>query len=621
MKNYTELQQLCSALRYDIITSTTQAGSGHPTSSMSAVELMAPLWFSGFLHIDFTQPKAISNDRIIFSKGHACPLLYSLYHRAGVISQSELLSLRKFGSKIEGHPTPEFEHIDVATGSLGQGLSVGLGMALAIKQHVQTKQLNLPREPKIFVLMGDSEMAEGQVWEAMELAAYYKVNNLIGIIDVNRLGQRGGTMLEWDLDTYKKRAEAFGWEAVVVEDGHNLEQIYHAWEIATNSTGKPVMIIAKTQKGFGISAIANQDNWHGKSVPTEKMSEFLTELGDVDEMLKGNVAKPEQTITLPKVHRTVVDPTLNIESNQLVATREAYGQALVQIGEQMPQLVVLDAETSNSTFADKFKKSFPNRFYEMFIAEQNMVSVAVGMSKLGFIPFVSTFSAFFARAFDQIRMAQYSEANVKIVGSHAGVSIGADGSSQMGLEDIAIMRSVLDSIVLYPSDAVSTDKLTQLAAEHQGVAYLRLTREKTPILYSTETEFKVGGSQIVRQSETDQVLVIAAGITVHEALKAHQILAKAGVGITVMDAYSVKPIDRSTLLSLTQKIDKVIVVEDHYPAGGLGETVMVALSGTHVRVEHLCVKAIPHSGSPEELLNWANIDTQSIVNATKKLIG
>lgn len=617
MTHTNNLQELCKLIRYDILTATTEAGSGHPTSSLSGTELMATLWFGGFLHVDFAYPKAISNDRIIFSKGHAAPLLYAMYHAAGVISQEELLSLRKFGSKIEGHPTPDFEQIDVATGSLGQGLSAGLGMALGVKHHMKSGSLKIDREPKVFVVLGDSEMAEGQVWEAMQLASYYKVNNLVGIIDVNRLGQRGPTMLEWDLETYKKRAESFGWEAIVV-DGANIEEITKAYEQAVHATEKPTMIIAKTKKGQGITALADMDDWHGKPLPKDKMEAALQELGNLDTTMKGAVAKPKNAeIKLPKNTSTDVEAPYEMSAN--VATREAYGTALVELAKKYPQLVALDAETSNSTYAEKLKKTDGDKFYEMFIAEQNMASTAVGMSKVELVPFISSFAAFFTRAFDQIRMAQYSEANVKVVGSHAGVSIGVDGSSQMALEDLAMMRSILHGLVLYPSDAVSTIKLAEELIKHQGIGYMRLTREKTPIIYDKNEQFVIGGSRIVKSSDNDSIVIIAAGITLHEALKAHTHLQQEGIHVTVIDAYSVKPLDEKTIKEQAIKTGKVIVVEDHYPCGGLGEAVKTALCGKNVQVAHLCVNKIPHSGQPEELLRFAEIDTQAIIAKVKEM--
>jgi transketolase len=622
MADSEKLKELCKLIRYDILTSTTTAGSGHPTSSLSAVELMTTLFFG-----DIMKPE----DKIIFSKGHASPLLYSLYHAAGLITYEELMTLRKFDSNLEGHPTPRFSFVDVATGSLGQGLSIGLGMAMGKKS-------------KVYVLLGDSELAEGQNWEAMEIAGYYKLNNLVGILDVNRLGQRGETMLGWDLKTYQKRIESFGWETVIIDDGHDLRKISDAFECITNFDrsvkigNKPVMIIAKTIKGKGVSFLENVDGWHGKAVPKERLQETLKELGDINNV-GANFNSPVKNNVDPIIKGAKTAPLQNpfVEIGQLVATREAYGNALVQLGKIIPNLVVLDAETSNSTFSDKFKTAFPHRFFEMFIAEQNMVSAALGLSKTGHIPFISTFSAFLTRAFDQIRMTQYSDANLKIVGSHCGVSIGSDGPSQMGLEDISMMRSILKSVVFYPSDAVSAYKLTEIMAKRPGLFYLRTTREKTPVIYDANEKFEVGGSKLhevksqkskvknTTQNSKVKSLIISAGITLHEALKAQKELANEEIETVVMDCYSIKPIDSKTINDLAKKIKNIIVVEDHYPAGGLGEAVLSALAEnfkfqiSNFKFSHLAVRKTPHSGTPEELLAYEEIDSQAIINTVKKL--
>ncbi|HRN70529.1 MAG TPA: transketolase, partial [Candidatus Woesebacteria bacterium] len=499
------LQDITNLLRYDILTSTTTAGSGHPTSSLSAVELMTVLLFDGYFHYDFDNPDYIFNDRLIFSKGHASPLYFSLFHAAGQLPYEELMTLRKMGSNIEGHPTPRFKFVDVATGSLGQGLSAGLGMALGIKLQQKLYKTQLKREPVAWVLLGDSEIAEGQVWEAMEVASYYKVNNLIGILDVNRLGQRGETMLGWDVKTYEERIRAFGWNTIIVEDGNSLEDVKVTFQTIKEQflqSDKPTMIIAKTKKGAGISSLADKDNWHGKPLPQDKLQEALDEIGKVDVKMVADIEVPEKIVIAStakqshskKIATSTTSPRNDADYLQatsyklqdIVATREAYGEALKEIASN-PYVVVLDAETSNSTFAEKFKEVTPERFFEMYIAEQNMVSVALGMSKVGLIPFASTFAAFLSRAYDQIRMAQYSDPNIKLVGSHAGVSIGVDGSSQMALEDIAMMRAILESVVLYPSDATSTLQLVKEIENHTGLSYLRLTREKTSVIYK-ETE-------------------------------------------------------------------------------------------------------------------------------------
>jgi len=637
------LKKISQLIRYDILTSTTKAGSGHPTTCLSAVELMTTLFFGGFFHQDLKDPKAPSNDRLIFSKGHAAPLLYSLYHLAGVLTYEELMTLRDFYSVLEGHPTPRFKYVDVATGSLGQGLSVGVGMALGIKLKMKNEKLRVKREPRVWVLLGDSEMAEGQVWEAMEIAGYYKLDNLVAIIDVNRLGQSRETMLDWDLQTYAKRAQAFGWETIIIKDGHNLVEISRSLSKLVKTSGKPKMLLAKTIKGKGVSFLENKDGWHGKPVPKEMLGAALKELGEVDFKIRGKINKPNVKCQMSNV-KSISNfkfKISNYQLGQLVATREAYGDALVAIGEKNKQTVVLDAEVSNSTYSGKFKKVFPNRYFEMFIAEQNMVSAALGISKLGFVPFLSSFAAFLSRGFDQLRLAQYSQPNLKVVGSHAGVSIGADGPSQMGLEDLAMMRSLVNSIVFYPSDAVSTFKLTAIMAKTKGMFYLRTTREKTPVIYEKEEEFKIGGCKIhyVKNDKLQitndksisnnkfkklrqKILIIAVGITVHEALKAQQELAKDGIEAVVIDAYSVKPLDETTIINYSKQIRSIIVVEDHYPAGGLGEAVSLLITNNQIPITkliHLCVSKIPRSGTPEELLRYEKIDCQAIVKAAKSI--
>ncbi len=662
-----ELKKICQRLRFDIVTSTTNASAGHPTSSLSAVELMAVLFFGGILKYDFKDPKNISNDRVIFSKGHASPLLYSLYEVAGAISYEQLMTLRKFGSNLEGHPTPHFSFVDVATGSLGQGLSIGVGMAIGLKYKFEIQnskfQINtksqirnsnqtdlefrnsdlfgtsdlglsaLKQKPRVFVLLGDSEVAEGQVWEAAEIASYYKLNNLIAILDVNRLGQRGETMLGWDLAAYEKRFQAFGWNTIVIQDGNDLQQVNEAFKRLTSNVERPTIIIAKTIKGKGVSFLEDKEGWHGKAIPKEMLAQALKEIGinkPVESAMSpvaiDSVAALPPASALPDkpAMRAVGSPSARdtyrspYRGDGMVATREAYGDALVSLGQTNPQIVVLDAETSNSTFAEKFKKIFPDRFFEMFIAEQNMVSSALGMSKLGLIPFVSSFAAFLTRAFDQIRMAQYSGPNLKIVGSHAGVSIGSDGSTQMGLEDLAMARSILESVVFYPSDAVSTLKLVEIMAKNPGLFYLRTTREKTPVIYSSEEEFKIGGSKIIHQSDTDKVMIIASGITLHQSLKAYQLLKQQGINTLILDIYCIKPLDAATINREAKRVKNVIVVEDHYPAGGIGEAVKSILT-PEANFIHLCVKKTPCSGSPEELLRYEEIDAATIVRQVNRL--
>ncbi len=619
------LEKLCRKIRRSIVLATTAAGSGHPSSSLSAVELMTTLFFDDHFKYDLNDPRFILNDRIVFSKGHAAPLYYSLFHAAGVLSDDELLSLRKFGSRLEGHPTPDFPYCDVSTGSLGQGLSVGVGMALALRLRKEMSPTHFPRDPNVFVLLGDSEMSEGQVWEAVQLASHYKLNHLVGIIDVNRLGQRGETMPGWDLETYEKRLNSFGWETILIDDGHDLNKVHRAFKEALSGRDgslKPVMLIARTAKGKGISFMENLDGWHGKPIPKERLEEALAELGDVDPGTRGAVAPPprEGFEYITPATAGVYASGLPVPENP-VSTREAYGDALCALGERLPEIVVLDAETSNSTFAEKFKKAFPNRFFEMYIAEQNMVSCALGFSKFGFIPFVSTFAAFLTRAFDQIRMAQYSEGRMNVAASHAGVSIGQDGSSQMGLEDLAMARSLLSSTVLYPADAVSTLRLVGLMAGNPGISYLRTTRDKTPILYSPEVEFKPGGSGVLRSSKQDRAAIFSAGIILHEALKAHEKLKDEGIMTAVIDLYSVKPIDRETVNRFSRSLKKIVIAEDHSPFGGLGEAVLSALdTPIDVAVRHLAVSRLPHSGTREELLRFEEIDAQAIAGAVKSLL-
>ncbi|MCL4363722.1 transketolase family protein [Patescibacteria group bacterium] len=631
------LQSLCRLIRYDILTSTTTAGSGHPTSSLSGVELTTCLFFGGFYQ---------KGDHFVLSKGHASPLLYSLYHAAGLIDYQKLLTLRKFGSVLEGHPTPRLPFIEVATGSLGQGLSVGVGMALGLRLIKHSKA-------KVWVLLGDSEMAEGQNWEAMEIASHYKLGNLTAILDVNRLGQNGQTMAGWDLEYYAKKANTFGWETIVIEDGHDLKEIYDAFhkarrlnfyapvgppvkpdsQVAKNlppsPTGKPIMIIAKTVKGKGVSFLENKDGWHGKPLDQEQLKLALKELGNVDLNLKGKTnittfAPGVEETGIPAAHRlggvvagrapTGGNPRQNLAQ---ISTREAYGDTLAKLGEENPGIVVLDGEVANSTYQNKFAKKFPERFFQMYIAEQNMVSVALGLQKIGFIPFVSSFAAFLTRAFDQIRMSQYSKSNLKIVGSHAGVSIGQDGPSQMGLEDIAMMRSVLPSVVFYPADGVAAEKLTEIMLKNSGLFYLRTTRGKTPIIYDDREQFDIGGLKIHAGIKTGKpsVLVIAAGITLHEALKAQKILAGENIPTTVVDLYGIKPLNKKSIEQLVKEHSKTIVVEDHYPAGGIGE----AIGSLGIKFHHLAVRKTPFSGTPEELLHYEEIDAEAIIKTVKNM--
>jgi len=606
-----KLKKLATLIRYYILTMTTEAGSGHPSSSLSATELMASLLFSGIFRFDVDHPKASNNDRLIFSKGHASPLFYALWAAAGELTEKDLLTYRKFGSQLEGHPTVAFPFAEAATGSLGQGLSIGIGMALNAKY--------LDKLPyRTYVLLGDSEMAEGSQWEAIQLAAHYKLNNLIGVLDVNRLGQRGETMLGWDLNVYEKMISSFGWKTIAI-DGHSIPEILAAYAEALLGTDQPTMLIAKTIKGKGVSFIENKNGWHGKALKQEECDRALKELGDVDKSVLGEISLPEDL--KPKEGPPKgVPKKIDYPADKPVPTRKAYGNALARIFPQFPHLVSLDGEVSNSTYAEIFKEAYPDRFFEMYIAEQNMVGAALGLSRRGKIPFVSTFAAFFTRAFDQIRMSQYSDPNIKFVGSHAGVSIGEDGPSQMGLEDIAIFRAILNSVVLYPSDAVSTEKLVEEAAKHDGIVYIRTTRSETPILYRPDEPFKIGGSKVLRKSEGDIATVIGAGVTLYEALEAYESLKKEGILIRIVDLYSIKPVDETTLREAASATKSIITVEDHYPEGGIGEAVKSALATSAVPIYSLSVTKKPKSGKPQELLDYEEISRKSIVSKIRELI-
>jgi transketolase len=604
------LEKLARLVRYFILTSTTQAGSGHPTSSLSATDLMVTLMFGGFFKYDLKNPKNPSNDRLIFSKGHASPLYYSLWAAAGGISEKELLTLRQFGSRLEGHPTMAFPYTEVPTGSLGQGLSVGVGIALNAKYLDKSSY-------RTFVLLGDSEMAEGSNWEAIQIASYYKLDNLVGVLDVNRLGQSRETMYGADIKAYEKRISSFGWRTIVI-DGHSIDQIKKAYTEALSKRTGPTMIIAKTKKGKGVSLWEDKENWHGKALPKEELEKAIKDLGDFEPQIRGKLIQPIKAKITSS--RASTPKPISYVPGEMVATRKAYGNALVRLYAKYPEMVVLDGETSNSTYSEFFAKAYPDKYFEMFIAEQNMVGVALGLATRGKIPFASTFAAFFSRAFDQIRMSQYSDTNVKFVGSHAGVSIGEDGSSQMGLEDLAMFRTLLGSVVLYPSDAVSMEALTEQAASHRGVVYLRATRKETPVIYKLTENFPIGGSKVLRRSSKDQVTLVGAGVTLHEALQAYEWLKKNNISARVIDLYSIKPLDLSTLRKAASETRAIITIEDHYRAGGIGEAVASALSGTGTPVHILAVEKMPKSGKPDELLSYEGISARAIENQVKKVL-
>lgn len=612
MSDINRLKELARLVRYYILTSTTSAGSGHPTSSLSAVELMVALMFSGIYRYSLDDPEYPNNDRLIFSKGHAAPLLYSLYAAAGKVSEEKMLTLRKFTSNLEGHPTAAFPYTELATGSLGQGLAMGVGMALNAK--------NFDKLPyRTYVLLGDSEMAEGSQWESIELASYYHLDNLVGIIDVNRLGQRGETMYGHDLSAYQKKLSAFGWETILV-DGHNISEIISAYETSLETIDKPTMIIAKTIKGKGVSFIEDINGWHGKALNQGELERALAALGAVNKSLTGNISPPREL--KPKAISPKTAANVSYEIGEKIATRKAYGNALVRLFPKYPKIIALDAEVSNSTYSELLKDKYPDHFLEMFIAEQNMVGVALGLSRRGKMPFVSTFAAFFTRAFDQIRMSQYSSpyTNIKFIGTHAGVSIGEDGASQMGLEDIAIFRSNLDGVVLYPADAVATERLIEKAAVHHGNVYLRLTRKATEVLYSNDEEFTIGGAKSLKSSANDQVTIIGAGVTLYEALEAYEQLLKENISARIIDLYSIKPLASELLIKAAAATSAIITVEDHFPEGGIGEAVASALAAVATPVYSLAVTKMPKSGKPPELMEYEEISTTAIVAKVKEIL-
>ncbi|MGI8759089.1 MAG: transketolase, partial [Acidimicrobiales bacterium] len=608
MNDQQQWQELGQQLRVDSVRAAPK--SGHPTSSMSAADLMAVL-VSKYLHYDFGEPTNPNNDHLIFSKGHASPLLYSIYKAVGAASDEDLLSFRTLGSRFEGHPTPVLPWVDVATGSLGQGLPIGVGVALAGKRLDQ-----LPY--RVWVLCGDSEMAEGSMWEAFDHAAHAGLDNLTAIIDVNRLGQRGETMHGWDLDSYIDRARAFGWHAIGI-DGHDVAAIDAAYAEAVATTGRPTVIVARTKKGKGVAGVEDQDDAHGK--PISNPEEAIEELGGQRD-IRVDVAKPAGEGS-PHVFDSGALELPRYELGSSMATRKAYGEALAAVGSGRGDVVALDGEVSNSTFAEIFKDAHPERFFEMYIAEQQLVAAAVGMQVRGWVPFVSTFAAFLARAYDFVRMAAVSQADMCLVGSHVGVSIGEDGPSQMGLEDLAAFRAVHGSTVLYPSDANQTAQLVRLLADQQGISYLRTTRGATGVIYGPDESFEVGGSKVVRESDEDQVAIVAAGITLHEALEAADTLAGEGIAARVVDCYSVKPIDTAGLRAAAKAAgNRVITVEDHWPEGGLGDAVLNVFADVddHPRILKLAVQGMPTSASPDELLAAAGIDADHIADAARKLV-
>jgi len=607
--------RLATQLRVDSIRCSTKAGSGHPTSSLSAADLMAVL-LVGHLHYDWDQPDLPNNDHLIFSKGHASPLLYSMFRAVGVVDEDELVNTyRTLGARLEGHPTPVLPWVDVATGSLGQGLPDAVGVCLAGKY--------LDKLPfHTWVLCGDSETAEGSIWEALDKASYYKLGNLTAIVDVNRLGQRGPTELEWNLERYASRVKAFGCRPLVI-DGHDPEAIDQALTEARFGGDQPTVVLARTIKAKGVPELEDKNGWHGKALPPEMAERAIAALGGPTD-LRAPTTPPE-----PGVSTITANPaaTITLPTYQLgdkVATRVAFGAAIAALAAR-PEVVVVDGEVGNSTHAEEFQKVCPERYFEMFIAEQQLVATTVGLAVRGYVAFASTFAVFFSRAYDFIRMAGISQVNIRLVGSHAGVEIGQDGPSQMALEDIAALRAVHGSVILYPADAASTARLTMRMADTTGIVYLRTTRGAYPVIYGAEEEFPVGGSKVHRAGPDDQVALIGAGVTVHECLAAASELADAGIRVRVIDAYSIKPIDRATLVEACRVTgSRLVVAEDHYPEGGIGSAVLEALAEADVpalHLAHLAVQGLPTSGTPAELLDAAGISSSHIVAAARRLVG
>ena len=605
-----ELVELGQQLRVDSVRAADAAGSGHPTSSMSAADLMAVL-LAHHLRYDFDRPAHPGNDRFVLSKGHASPLLYSAYKAAGAVDDAELLTFRMLDSRLEGHPTPQrLPWVETATGSLGQGLPVGVGIALSGKRLERTGY-------RVWVLCGDSELAEGSVWEAAEHAAYEHLDNLTLIVDVNRLGQRGPTRHGHDLDAYARRFRAFGWHTVEV-DGHDVDALDRSYSEAASTSGQPTVILARTLKGKGVASVQDREGLHGKPLPDAEAA--IAELGGLRD-LRVQVREPLDARALHSVRADHLELP-RYDRGDDVPTRDAFGQALAALGSARGDVVALDGEVGDSTRTEFFAKEHPDRYFECYIAEQQLVGAAVGLAARGWVPYASTFAAFFTRAYDFIRMAAVSGAGINLVGSHAGVSIGQDGPSQMGLEDLAMIRAVHGSTVLYPCDANQTARLVATMAGLDGVRYLRTSRGAGPVVYGSDEEFPVGGSKVLRFSSRDRLTVVAAGVTVHEALAAADALDREGIQVRVIDLYSVKPVDVETLRQAAEDTGCLLTVEDHHPEGGIGDAVLDAfLDGRPVpRLVRLAVRTMPGSASPAEQLHAAGIDAESIAAAGRLLV-
>ena len=599
-------------LRIHSLRATSAAGSGHPTSCLSAAELVAATFFHA-MKFDPADPNSLSSDRFVLSKGHAAPVLYAALAEAGVFPVSRLLTLRQFGSELEGHPTPLVPGVDAATGSLGQGLSVGAGLALGARAEKSSA--------RVYVLLGDGEMAEGNVWEAAAFAAHHRIDNLTALVDVNGLGQSERTMYRHDTEVYRHKFDAQGWQTEVI-DGHDVPAVLAALDRAKATTGRPQAIIARTEKGHGISFLADKEGWHGKALSKAELEKALAEIGPIPQIpADDGRSYARQSLPAPPNFPTPAPP--EYQRGQMVATREAFGTALRKLAAVHPKIVALDGDVKNSTFTEVLEKAYPDRLYQGYIAEQNLVGVGVGLAAQGQVPFVATFACFLSRAYDQVRMAAISRSNLNLCGSHCGVSIGEDGPSQMGLEDLAMFRAIPGATVLYPGDAVAAERLTETAARRSGICYVRTGRPKTPVLYANDEQFPVPGFKVLRQSASDRAAIITAGVTLHEALKAYEQLAAKGIAIRVIDLYCVKPIDAPALGEHVRASGgRVVTVEDHYPEGGLGEAALGALISDGIPLSaarRLAVGRVPHSGKAEELLDAFGISARHIVAAVEKM--
>jgi transketolase len=606
------IREKARLLRIYSMRMTTAAGSGHPTSCLSCAELVAGIFFHA-MRFDPKNPNAIAGDRFVLSKGHAAPVLYAALAEAGVFPISRLMTLRQLASELEGHPTPLIPGVDAATGSLGQGLSVGAGLALGAKTAGSAAH--------VYVLLGDGEMAEGNVWEAAAFAAHAGITNLIAIADVNALGQSERTMYQHDTDVYRRKFESEGWRAEVI-DGHDAAAVVAALDRARVTTDKPTAIIARTEKGHGVSFLADKDGWHGKPLSPEQLDKALAEMGTLPPVVPDDGRSYART-SLPVPPNFPAPAPPDYQAGAQVATREAYGIALKKLGAVNPKVIAVDGDVKNSTFSETLQKAYPDRLIQGYIAEQNMVAMSVGLAAQGMVPFAASFACFLSRAYDQVRMAAVSRASIKLCGSHCGVSIGEDGPSQMGLEDLAMFRAIPGATVFYPSDGVSAERVTEIAARIPGITYIRTSRPKTAVLYSSAEEFPVPGFKVIRQSANDAVTIIAAGITLHESLKAYELLKAKGIAARVVDLYCVKPLDGAKLgAEIRAGRGKLVTVEDHYHEGGIGEAVLAALADAGAlpaAVKRLAVDRVPHSGKPDELIDKFGISARHIAAAVESL--